>query len=346
MDIELNPKLLDVVEFEESSQGARLKRKGTVVQIFREPPSAVLIEMAGSQGVPLAFVTRKIEEVKMAWTPAETKGEEVRIPEAQQLFEKGILFLQNGAMARAKDYFSRAFALDPKLAGSLMNATHPLAEKGAFEAAMLLYGLILELLPQYQLARENLSITHVNRGVELARRGVIDRAIEDFTSALMLGPTQRVVELVKRNLVAGYTQLGIRHTEIKQYHEATNYFVMAFELSPYDVTRKNLALALVAASAAKTESGAQLPEKDFFRQPMLMGLTISECLNAYGATLANLGRLTEARLALEAAVETDAKNEMAKKNLARLVKKEPLPALIPGLTQLEGQEIPLRAGRD
>jgi Flp pilus assembly protein TadD len=49
-----------------------------------------------------------------------------------------------------------------------------------------------------------------------------------------------------------------------------------------------------------------------------MGLTLSECLNAFGATLANLGDVEAARRALLAAVKSDPENEQARNNLARL----------------------------
>ena len=49
-----------------------------------------------------------------------------------------------------------------------------------------------------------------------------------------------------------------------------------------------------------------------------MGLTLSECLNAFGATLANLGDGEGARHALMEAVQADPGNELARMNLARL----------------------------
>jgi len=49
-----------------------------------------------------------------------------------------------------------------------------------------------------------------------------------------------------------------------------------------------------------------------------MGLTLSECLNAFGATLANLGDVEGARQALKEAIQANAANELARMNLARL----------------------------
>ena len=49
-----------------------------------------------------------------------------------------------------------------------------------------------------------------------------------------------------------------------------------------------------------------------------MGLTLSECLNAFGATLANLGDVEGARRALMEAIQADPGNELARMNLGRL----------------------------
>lgn len=340
MNLELNPKLLDVVEFEDSPLGTTVKQRGTIVETFGEPPNALLIEMADAQGIPLSYVTRKIEDIRRVWT-AEAPAGESTLTEAQQYFEKGILFLQNGLIPQAKHQFSRAFSLDENLKASLLNATNMLAQKGKLDAAIRVYGLILELQPQYELVRQNLAAAHVQRGIERGRAGLLNQAIKDFNLALMLRPRPESVELIRKNLAAGYTRLAVRYSDIKQYPEAVNYFLLAFELDPSDITQRNLAIALVASSAAKTESGSQVPDAEFFRQAIQMGLTFSECLNAYGATLAGHDRISEARLALEAAVGADPKNELASKNLERIVRQEIPGDLMTGLIPLEHQELHL-----
>src|SRR5260370_21283959 len=108
MSLELNPKLLDVVEFEDSSEGTPAKRRGTFVETLGEPANAVLIEIADSQGVPLKYFTSKSEDIKSVWAAGAPTAESIPT-EGQKYFEKGILFLQNGLIARAKDHFSRAF---------------------------------------------------------------------------------------------------------------------------------------------------------------------------------------------------------------------------------------------
>lgn len=340
MNLELNPKLLDVVEFEDSSLGPTVKRRGTIVETFGEPPNAVLIETTNSQGLPLSYITQEIQHIKKVWS-LEATTPEPTLPEARQYFEKGILFLQNGLIARAKDHFSKAFSLDVNLRASLLNATNVLAQKGKLDAAIQVYSLILELQPEYELARQNLCAAHVQRGISLGRAGLLNRAVEDFNMALMLRPSKESMELIRKNLVAAYTRLGIRYSDAKQYQEAVSYFLVAFELDPSDAaTQRNLAIALVASSAAKSEPESHVPDAEFFRQAIQMGLTFSECMNAYGATLARHGRISEARRALETAVEADPENDLAKKNLETILRRIP-GDLVSGLTPLEAQELHL-----
>lgn len=341
MRLELNPNLLDVVVFEDSSLGTTVKRTGTIVETFGIPPKAVLIELADSQGVPESFVTKNVEDIQKVWQTKPT-AEHATPKEAQHYFENGFLYLQNGVFGRAKEQFAKAFSLDLALRASLLESTNVLARKGKHDAAIRVYSLLLELQPEYEPARENLAAAYVDSGVKRGRTGLLDQAIEDFKTALMLRPRRpESLELIQKNLVAAYTHLAVQHSDMKLYAEAVGYFVLAFELGPADLTQRNLAIALIAASAPKTEGMSGVPGEDFFRQATQMGLTLSQCLNAYGATLARHGRIPEAVRALEKAVHVDPKNEMAKKNLETLLRQEPPGDLPTGLTPLEPREMHL-----
>src|ERR1700740_2286055 len=117
MRLELNPNLLDVVEFEDSSLGTAVKRTGTIVEVFGVSPQAVLVEVADSQGVPEFFVTKKVEDVQKVWE-AKPTAEPATPREAQHYFENGFLYLQNGVFGRAKEQFAKAFSLEPNLRAS------------------------------------------------------------------------------------------------------------------------------------------------------------------------------------------------------------------------------------
>lgn len=338
MTLKLNPKLLDVVEFGDTSKGSTAKHRGTVVETFGDPPRTFLIEIADAEGVPHSYVTQGIEEIRRV-RPTDSSSKTPDRSEALVYFEQGILFLQNGLIAQAKDKFSEAFALDQKLRANLLNATNELAERGKLDAAIRVYALILELQSQYGPARRNLSAAYVQRGIQLGRSGLLHEAIENFNSALMLRPSDDAIELIQKNLVAAYTQLGAWHSDIKQYTEAITYFVFAFDLDPSDLTQQNIGIALVAASAARTEPDSPLPDPEFFKQAIQMGLTLSQCLNSYGATLARHNRITEARLALKAAVQADPENQLARSNFETISREEVPENLMLGLIPLEPQEL-------
>lgn len=337
VNLELDPKLLDVVEFEDSSVRPILKRTGTVVETFGEPPNAVLIEVADSQGLPVSFVTQKLKDVRRVHN-VEDSAHDDATTEAQLHFEKGFLLLQNGSTARAKDEFLRAFSLEENLKANLLNATNVLAQKGKFDAAIRVYGLILEVRPDYELARQNLSATYVQRGIKQGQAGLLDQAIEDFNLAMALRPRPESIELIRKNLVAAYTQLGIRYSDAKQYQEAVSCFFVAHDLDPFDMTRKNIAIAMVSSSAANSAPDSQVPNAESFSQPIQMGLTFSECLNAYGATLARHGRRSEARFALQAAAEADPGNLLAKRNLDTISEEESPGDLPTGIMPSKPQE--------
>jgi tetratricopeptide (TPR) repeat protein len=318
MDVKINPKLLDVVQFDDPEIKDRTLR-GTIVDTFGDLPDAFLVEVSDEKGVPVAYFTRSPEELKTIWQSSGAAQLPETIPEAQRFFENGVLFLQNGLLDRAKEQFSRAFALEPRLAGQLLNATGPLVENKAFDAAIIVCEMLLDLLPAYGYARENLSIAYLNRGVEFARHGVFGKAIEDFDRALMFRPSEPTVEAVRKNIAAIYGNLGLVYSEMRQHKQAMRFFQWSLELYPSEVARKNVALVQIAVS---TETRMGNVGEEVFHQAIMLGLTRSECLNAYGATLGGIGKLPEARRALESAVEADPENEIAKRNLQTLSSRE------------------------
>src|SRR2546426_4057232 len=158
MDTELNPKLLDVVEFrgDEDEFGLAGPVTGTVVEFLA--PDTALIEVSDQEGVPTDLITRRVEQVKHMWSVG-VPPIEIATTDARTSFERGVFLLQNGLMLDARSHFQRAFEVEPGLAGTLMNSANDLAKKGGFDAAILIYELIQELQPHYALARENLAVT-------------------------------------------------------------------------------------------------------------------------------------------------------------------------------------------
>jgi tetratricopeptide (TPR) repeat protein len=324
MTIELNPKLLNMVEL----TGTR--ERGTVVDTTVGTPAAILVELSDESGVPKEFLSRTTDEVKTVWQVPKAPNGQSEVPEAQQYFENGILYLQNGLVPQAKKELAKAFSLDQQLASVLLNRTNALAAQKSFASAIIVYEILFQLSPDYDYARQNLAITHLNRGVEFARGGFFSQAIADFDQALMLNPSADIVEAVRRNTAAVYGNLGVLFSEWKNHEQALQLFQWSLELNPSETARKNLALAQIAMSA---QMRMPLTNDEILRKAMIVGLSLSECLNAYGATQAGLGELGEARRILQAALDADPRNEVARRNLATLVSNEPSVAFAVGVVR-------------
>lgn len=336
-----NARLLDAIKLP-SSLGSSPFHMGVIVEMLTKPHKSALIEISNEEGVPVDFIITEIEKVVADWEAPQSEGRPADKSGIEQ-FELGLLFLQNGLVSKAKAAFAEAFRMDPRLAGTLMNLANESAGRSAFEVAIFLYWMILELQPNYQLARENLAITHINQGVAFARHGAIIKAVEEFSAALLLKPTQSTLELGQNNLVAAYTSLGMQFASMKRYQEGMQFFYMALQLNPREeVVRRNLALALTALAASTYESGG-LPSDEEFNRFIDMGLSLSEALNAFGATLAGLGRMVEAQDALRKALEVDPRNELARNNLEVLESREMHSELPLGISPLETRGAQLTA---
>jgi tetratricopeptide (TPR) repeat protein len=320
MNIELSPKILDVVEVPNRFLGFETPgvALGTVVEVFGEPRKELLVEVSDENGVPQDLVTLPISEAKKVWSSPEPEREASSNEGATNEFQRGWLLLQNGLLAEAKTHFELAFKHDPRLAGTLMNSANEPAKRGMYDAAIFIYQLVLELQPENHLTRHNLAATHINRGIQYGEKGALDKAVEDFGYSLSLEPSGEIAQKAQHNLVAAYTQLGTRLAEINRHQESVANLFIAFQIGPSDITRRNLAIALVSLQASRAEGSRQNLSIAGFRNPIQMGLTLSECLSAFGATLANLGDMEGARHALIEALRIDEENELARTNLATL----------------------------
>jgi tetratricopeptide (TPR) repeat protein len=342
MDTKLNPKLLDAVRLP-SDRGSLALRTGAVVETFKTPSNSLLIEITDSEGVPTDFIVSEISRITLDWQAPKSGNRAVDTDDAETFFQQGVLLLQNGLIPKAKLAFAQAFRIDPRFAGTLMNLANESANRSAFEAAIFLYEMILELQPSYNLALENLAITHLNQGVEFARRGVIGKAISEFNEVLLLHPMQSTLELCRNNLVAAYTSLGMQLAALKSYPEGMQLFFIALQLNPAEkIARKNLALILVAVAASEYKSTG-IPPDEAFKRFIDMGLTLSECLNAFGATLAGLGRISDAKTALRKASEIDPSNDLANQNLDLLESRKRQAEFPLGMTSLESRAAQLAA---
>jgi len=70
MNIELSPKILDVVEVPDRflRSGTSGGVLGTIVEVFGEPRGQVLLEVTDENGVPLDMVLLSASEAKIVWS--------------------------------------------------------------------------------------------------------------------------------------------------------------------------------------------------------------------------------------------------------------------------------------
>jgi tetratricopeptide (TPR) repeat protein len=306
MALEHNPNLLDLVEFPQGTSAL----VGTVVEMLSR--DTLLVETSDNEGVSTGLHPVAVREAKILWQATHQASVHAD-SQGKIAFEEGLLSLQNGMIEPARGKFAEAFKADPRLAGTLMNLANDLAQEGAFGSALVVYELILRLQPQNASARENLSIARLNRGVDFGRLGNLEQAITEFNAAMLLRPSKTTFDLAQRNLAAGYTRLAVRHSDARLFNEALHFFLFAFQFWPSEDPARNLGLAFASTSALKRSR--EVPKQEYFLNSFWLGVSYSECLNAYGATLAQIGEISLALEALEAAVEADPKNQLASRNL-------------------------------
>ena len=100
---------------------------------------------------------------------------------ADSLNNQGVLLLEQGAAAQARDYFEKALKLAPDHEKALNNLGLSLYAQGRAEEALRYYQRALKLNP------DNIE-TYVNTGIALRSRGDYARAEEAFQKALTLDP--------------------------------------------------------------------------------------------------------------------------------------------------------------
>lgn len=73
MNIELSPKILDVVEVPDRFLGSETAGVvlGTVVEVFGEPRGELLVEVNDENGIPLDLVLLPASEAKKVWSSPE-----------------------------------------------------------------------------------------------------------------------------------------------------------------------------------------------------------------------------------------------------------------------------------
>ena len=241
MTVKINPKLLDIVQVSGPPFKPGESGQGTIVELLGGPQEVVLVEVSDDQGIPLAFVPRRIDEVEPNPDREQSRGSTIRrCLRPSYILKKEYCFCKTAGQSKPKKNFPSAFH-STRYSGAVCSIRRMKNElpKGAFEPAIVVYTTLLELSPGYELARENFAITQMNRAIGFAQHGLFPQAIETFLKALALHPSQTTTQTIRNNIVATYTQLGLLYSNMNQYQLAFQCFQRAFELDPSEISKES-----------------------------------------------------------------------------------------------------------
>lgn len=240
-------------------------------------------------------------------------------PIAEAYFAKGFEFINKGEPGIAKRYFYQAVRIYPKFIGTLNNALMRLGNDGEWQRAITAMQLVLEINPNYEIARNNLAIAYMYAGDDKLKDDDIGLATEYYLTAINVNSTDPdIVNIGRNNLAAVYTLAGKREYEkgfnefqqnknLKNFHKqlssSLTYMFRACAWKPDEATRSNVALAHTYLAEVFMLNNE--PENIIYhlQQAMNSGLLSTELLLNYGIAQLALEKFEEAVWTFERALE-------------------------------------------
>jgi TolB-like protein/class 3 adenylate cyclase/Flp pilus assembly protein TadD len=259
-----------------------------------DKPLADLFEMQDE------IVARLANQLGTELTSAEAhRAERASNPDSMDLFFQGLAWLNKGVnlenMTQARGYFERALTVDPGNLDALLGVGRvDYSVGGAFlsddrdarlAAAEAKIAKVLSLRPNDALAHEIMGgiLNQTNRS---------DQGIAEFERALALDP----------NLAAAHGDIGLAKIFVGHSEETGAHVNEALRLSPRDSFAW---LWLHFAGAAKLNLGADDEAVALFRRSIENNRTIPLTHFFLAGTLANLGKVEEARAEAKAGLALD-----------------------------------------
>ena len=259
-----------------------------------DKPLADLFEMQDE------IVARLANQLGTELTSAEAhRAERASNPDSMDLFFQGLASLNKGInlenMTQARGFFDRALTIDPGNVDALLGVGRvDYSVGGAFlsddrdarlAAAEAKIAKVLSLRPNDALAHEIMGgiLNQTNRS---------DRGIAEFERALALDP----------NLAAAHGDIGLAKIFVGHSEETGAHVNEALRLSPRDSFAW---LWLHFAGAAKLNLGADDEAVALFRRSIENNRTIPLTHFFLAGTLANLGKVEEARAEAKAGLALD-----------------------------------------
>lgn len=222
--------------------------------------------------------------------------------EAHEAFERGWELFNKDKRIGAKKEFLKSIELMPSYLGFLNNQLG-LNAANDWQLMVFFMKFLLEIAPNYNLAKENLVIAYINYGIEQAKQGSTINAIEQFNLARQVANNDKLRDLVSQNIVAAYTQLGIKTDQQGNLKEAAEHMLNAFSCLENDTTNYNAKRALERLVLYYMEKALFKEALEVFEKlKHLFGLS-PELTNDYAITLVTLNRTQEAITILENLLE-------------------------------------------
>lgn len=236
------------------------------------------------------------------------------------LGQTGAALLNSGNPAGAERELKEAVELKPATRGIFLHSI--LGNCGSdWAAAIPLLRMLVRIAPAYEHARNNLAIAFLNLGVEVVTNGSVEggsiqQANELFYLASGATTDSEILNQARKNFAASYTKLGTYYHEKGEAFSTLECMKRAREVFPDEATRRNLGVAYAHAARALMGERRFAEAATQFESAEDAGVVLPELLNDYGVALAALGRLPEARLAIERALEVAPDDRVARENLS------------------------------
>jgi tetratricopeptide (TPR) repeat protein len=292
---------LDVVELTEDLPEFGLKKGeiGAVVVAFDHPDEAYDLEFVDEFGKSRFAYSVRPNQIR--------PGEEV----AKEAFETAIALLNQGNHLEAESKFREAIALRPDYVRILHNS---LVEsfKGSedWRGAIIAMREVLRLDPSYQMARDNLAIAFQSFGIQRANQNEHLEALELFFSALSAAPSEDLIDEIKNNLAASFTQIAVDSHSKGDLINAVLVMRQAYVVCPNEKTRFNLGRALAFLGRAQLENQDYASAIQSLERAELAGISAAQTPIA----LIRDGKPLDALGALERALDLAPHNEVIRQN--------------------------------
>lgn len=306
--------VLDTVELVEDLPEFNLRRgeRGVVLDAYSKPDEAYDLEFVDNNG--------RTSRLAFSVSPNQLINIDLK---ARELYERGMRLQREGDLVEATRAFRRAIDLRPSYIRGLHESFRISCIPAENFAGFLSGLLIVKLLdPSYDLARQNIAITYLNWGVEEAKKNNIEIALQLFQSALRAEAPDDVVQLIRANISGAHSMLGLREHQNGKLEVAVKHFETALSFNPDSRTRHDLGLSYAYLADYLVESDKYDEAIANYRYAEDSGLISPTVYNNHAVALATTGKLEEAIIFFDSALQLSPDDQMIRKNLMNALGKD------------------------